>query len=98
MHCCYHNKAKGAPFASDSGGWRGQKATNHPWNIADHIGNHHDVMDVMIIIGRYIDPTPTRECPNDTKDKNYGGQKARRTMQIVLDEYECKARAYFIMV
>ena len=55
-------------------------------------------MDVMIIVGGNIDPTPTRECPNDTKDKNYGGQRARRTMQIVLEEYECKARTYLVMV
>lgn len=55
-------------------------------------------MDVMIIVGGYIDPTPTRECPNDTRDENYGGQRARRTMQIVLDEYECEAWAYLGMV
>jgi hypothetical protein len=55
-------------------------------------------MDVMIIVGGYIDPTPTRECPNDANDKKHGGQRARRTMQIVLDEYECKARAYLVIV
>jgi len=63
-------------------------ADKHPRDIADHVENHHEVVDVVVIAGGDVHPASTGESAHNARQKDDSGKRGGfRMVQEVLEEY-----------
>ena len=83
------------PFSKDRNARRGCSgdAHKHPRDVAGHVENHHEVMDVVIITRGNIYPASTGESAYNSRHKYNGGKRGGRGMvQKVLEEHDSETR------
>ena len=49
---------KHVPLPTDghSTGWSGRNPSKHPWYVADHVKDHHKVVNIVVIARRDVNP------------------------------------------